>query len=78
MDTLALGCTLPAIGRVTDLHRLENARAGRTQKAANLQRKAAFFVMNVRNKCQISKFETANAAIGNFPFFRAVYGEVEI
>ena len=32
MDTLALGCTLPAIGRVTDLHRLENARAGRTPR----------------------------------------------
>ena len=32
MDTLALGYTLPAIGRVTDLHRLENVRAGRTQK----------------------------------------------
>ena len=30
MDTLALGYTLPAIGRVTDLHRLENVRAGRT------------------------------------------------
>ena len=32
MDTLALGYTLPAIGRVTDLHRLENVHAGRTQK----------------------------------------------
>ena len=32
MDTLALGYTLPAIGRVTDLHRLENVRAGRTGK----------------------------------------------
>ena len=32
MDTLALGYTLPAIGRVTDLHRLENVRAGRTEK----------------------------------------------
>ena len=32
MDTLALGYTLPAIGRVTDLHRLENVRAGRTRK----------------------------------------------
>ena len=32
MDTLALGYTLPAIGRVTDLHRLENVRAGRTIK----------------------------------------------
>ena len=31
MDTLALGYTLPAIGRVTDLHRLENVRAGRTE-----------------------------------------------
>ena len=30
MDTLALGYTLPAIGRVTDSHRLENVRAGRT------------------------------------------------
>ena len=30
MDTLALGYTLPAIGRVTDLHRLENVRAGQT------------------------------------------------
>ena len=26
--------TLPAIGRVTDLHRLENVRAGRTEKKA--------------------------------------------
>ena len=25
--------TLPAIGRVTDLHRLENVRAGRTEKS---------------------------------------------
>ena len=33
MDTLALGYTLPAIGRVTDLHRLENVHAGRTQKS---------------------------------------------
>ena len=33
MDTLALGYTLPAIGRVTDLHRLENVRAGRTEKS---------------------------------------------
>ena len=32
MDTLALGYTLPAIGRVTDLHRLENVRAGRAKK----------------------------------------------
>ena len=31
LDTLALGYTLPAIGRVTDLHRLENVRAGRTR-----------------------------------------------
>ena len=32
MDTLALGYTFPAIGRVTDLHRLEYVRAGRTIK----------------------------------------------
>ena len=32
MDTLALGYTLPAIGRVTDLHRLENIHAGRTKQ----------------------------------------------
>jgi hypothetical protein len=31
-----LGYTLPAIGRVTDLHRLENVRAGRTKLAAVL------------------------------------------
>lgn len=36
MDTLALGYTLPAIGRVTDLHRLENVRAGRTTKTPGL------------------------------------------
>ena len=32
MDTLAIGYTLPAIGRVADLHRVENVRAGRTKK----------------------------------------------
>ena len=32
MDTLALGYTLPAIGRVADLHRLEYVRAGRTMQ----------------------------------------------
>ena len=31
VDTLAFGYTLPAIGRVTDLHRLEYVRAGRTK-----------------------------------------------
>jgi hypothetical protein len=32
MNTLALGYTLPAIGRVTDLHRLENVRVERAPK----------------------------------------------
>ena len=35
MDTLALGYTLPDIGRVTDLYRLENVCAGEQKKTTN-------------------------------------------
>ena len=44
MNTLALGYTLPAIGRVTDLHRLENVRVERAPKQRGcLKKKAASF-----------------------------------
>ena len=55
MDTLALGCTLPAIGRVTDLHRLENARAGRTQKLPDFSQ-AREFSLIISNLSNSSKF----------------------
>ena len=41
---LGLYYTLPAIGRVTDLHRLENVHAGRTIKASLLTRGRGFYV----------------------------------
>ena len=63
MDTLALGYTLPAIGRVTDLHRLENVRAGRTIHALQAICFAGHFcILTFRTKYfePMSKIHTSN------------------
>ena len=47
MDTLALGYSLPATGRLRDFHPLEHAPAGRTTKKPARTWRTGYTLMNI-------------------------------
>ena len=62
MDTLALGYSLPATGRLRDFHPLEYAPAGRTTKKTTARAVAVYLVKMMRSLWNIRVSTKMHAA----------------